>query len=210
MCLILARDRRLPLPDWAAALAATRNPDGVGALWHAGGRWHAERLGAGGAHSRRWRRLLRELERVEVVALHWRLATSGPTTAAAAHPHPVRGADGAAYWLMHNGHLAIPHRPDESDTAALARALGALPSSWPLDERLRALVEAALAGDRLLVTDPERPVLRLLGRWHDWHGWRASQLACLSPVVVRPAEEVAWSWVNVGGRILPSLPTADD
>jgi hypothetical protein len=112
---------------------------------------------------------------------------------------------------MHNGVLGIPHDPRvESDTAVLARALAKLPRRWWEDRDSRRLVQGVLAGDRLLVTDPDRPEFILLGSWAERQGWHASNSTLWEPPVQRARlEDLAvggWGetgWVNYGGQLLP-------
>jgi hypothetical protein len=201
MCVIICRGKnRAKLPKGWLDKAETRNPHGAGAVWWEGGRWHAVRLGED--EQEKLRLLLPRLAKAEAVAFHWRLATSGPRDRSCAHPFRAGSS-----WIMHNGVLSIPHDPRvESDTAALARALTKLPRRWWEDRDIRRLVQGVLAGDRLLVTDPDRPEFVLLGSWVERQGWHASNSTLWEPPVqrVRLEDLVAGGWVNYGGQLLPA------
>lgn len=145
------------IPTSVIDTAMFRHPDGFGVAWREGPAAHPtlkyQRFGPSAAERKHFRNLLREVDAAggEYVA-HFRWATHGPSCAALAHPYEYKDPEAGTVLVFHNGVIAIPTAPAESDTQVFVRdVLAHLPSRWWEDAGLRRLVISYIGGSRLVL-----------------------------------------------------------
>lgn len=166
------------IPNAYLDAGMARHPDGFGVAFARDGKVLVEKFAP---HERKqFRKAFRRVEGTGLpFVAHLRFATSGPKTAAMAHPYVYTDAGEGAIAVVHNGIIGIEHDEKvESDTSAFVRlVLAELPSRWWTRAAMRYLVGQSIGYSRLAILTPHDGVVLINesdGIWDESGVWYSS------------------------------------
>lgn len=173
MCLIIAKPKKINIPEYVISSAIERNSDGWGILYYDGTQVQAIKyLNLDIIQARK--ELDSQISRLGNkynLYIHLRMATGGSISLENTHPFKL-GNSGV--WMLHNGVMSIAPTKDKSDTAQFAEMISPI-----LECNLNIIYESYFDdivnyyanGDRLLFMLPNGEVIiKGTGKWRNEKG----------------------------------------